>query len=176
MIALLAPASWTDRMQTIKSADEDSSFMGRVEAWQVSSEIAISNPVFGGGFHAVQVQTVWDQFKGKGGLLSFIDTGMTSARARSAHSIYFEVLGDRGFVGLFLFLAILMRAIVNIVYIRSVVIDRSVEFGWAGDLSRTLMVVIVIYIFGGAALNIAYYEILYATIMLTEVLRREVSV
>lgn len=175
MVVTLAPSNWTERMQTIKSADQDSSFMGRVEAWQVSSAIAIENPVFGGGFHAVQVQEVWNRFKDKGGILGFIDIGMLSERSRAAHSIYFEVLGDLGFVGLFLFVAIMIRALINNAYVSRAVADCTNELGWASDLSRTLTTVLVIFALGGAAVNLAYYEILFVIVMLSEILRRDVA-
>ncbi|MFT3736558.1 MAG: putative O-glycosylation ligase, exosortase A system-associated [Rhodocyclaceae bacterium] len=49
IIVATAPESWSERMNTIKTAEEDSSFMGRVEAWKVSSAIALARPLTGGG-------------------------------------------------------------------------------------------------------------------------------
>lgn len=63
-----APENITNRMTTIQEMDDDASFMGRVYAWRVSSAIALANPVFGGGFHAVQIQPIWDSFKEAHGL------------------------------------------------------------------------------------------------------------
>lgn len=70
----VAPASWFERMNSIKDAGEDSSFMGRVAAWKISSAIALENPLTGGGFHSLQVQSVWEKFKYSQGLLGFVTT------------------------------------------------------------------------------------------------------
>ncbi|MBK7416226.1 MAG: hypothetical protein IPJ38_15105 [Dechloromonas sp.] len=56
-------------MDTIQTADQDASFLGRVEAWQISSAIALANPVLGGGFHALETPVVWGMFRGNTGLL-----------------------------------------------------------------------------------------------------------
>jgi len=44
---VLAPNSWFSRMDTIQSANNDNSFMGRVIAWKMSLLIAMDNPLFG---------------------------------------------------------------------------------------------------------------------------------
>lgn len=170
----LAPVEWRQRMETIGSADQDSSFMTRVEAWQVSSAIALKHPLTGGGLHAVQVQSVWNQFKGSKGILPFVNTGFVSDVFRAAHSIYFEILGDTGFVGLFLFLAILFQGMYNARRLKLLTKGRESEFGWALDLSKTLSAIIFSFLIGGASVSLAYSEVIYMVVMLTEVLKREV--
>jgi hypothetical protein len=64
-------------MQTITNHEEDRAVIGRFEAWKEAYEIA-SNRFLGGGFEAL-------------------------AGGTDAHSIYFEVLAEHGFVGLGLF-------------------------------------------------------------------------
>lgn len=174
LILAIAPSSWMERMDTIKEADQDSSFVSRVEAWQVSSAIALSNPVVGGGFHSVQIQSVWERFRGKKGLLGFVDTGMPSQIFRAAHSIYFEVMGDMGFVGLVLFLGIMFNAIVNGNKLRRIADKDKANLQWATDLSRTLTAVIVAFLIGGLTVSLAYTEVIYVVVMLMEILRQEV--
>lgn len=170
----LAPASWTERMETIQSAEKDSSFMSRVEAWQISSAIALKNPLVGGGFHAVQIQSVWDQFRGSTGLLGFVNTGEPSRIFRAAHSIYFEVLGDFGFIGFFIFIAILVNALLTGGKIRRAASsDPGLE--WAADLSRALSAVVFAFMVGGGGVSLAYSEAIYVVVMLMEILRREVD-
>lgn len=171
----LAPESWFNRMDTIGDARQDSSFMSRVEAWQVSSAIALHNPLTGGGLHAVQVQAVWAMFRGQTGLLSFIHVGPPSEIFRAAHSIYFEVLGDMGFVGLLLFLSILLTGMRNGRRTEKLIGARKAEYEWALDLSRTLSAVIFGFLVGGASVSLAYSEFIYVIVMLTEVLKREVA-
>ena len=170
-----APEAWFDRLSTIQEADLDASFMGRVIAWKVSSAIALANPVFGGGFHAVQYQPIWDQFKADPGLLGFLNLPIPEFSAKAAHSIYFEVLGDLGFVGLFIFLAILVHAVVSRFSIKRHVQGLGRGWAWARDLADMLMLAILAYMAGGAGVSLAYFEVIYMVIMLMELLRLHVA-
>jgi putative inorganic carbon (HCO3(-)) transporter len=96
------PHKWMERMSTIQSYDADDSFNGRVAAWRTSYEIASHRPL-GGGFSAVKLDSVVQQFPTEGGLTV----------GRAAHSIYFEVLGDHGFIGLALYLSMIAAAVLN---------------------------------------------------------------
>lgn len=166
-----APESIMERMSTIKEADDDNSFMGRVFAWRVSSAIALSNPVFGGGFHAVQVQSIWDSFKESSGLLGFLDLPIPTFRAKAAHSIYFEVMGDLGFVGLGIFLCIVLRPFWSRRTIKRAVAKLGAPYQWAGDMADMLMLSVLAYLVGGATVSLGYYEVIYMIVMLMELLR-----
>lgn len=174
-VVAIAPESWTQRMETIQEAEQDSSFMSRVEAWQVSSAIALHNPLTGGGFHAVATQSVWDQFRGQKGLLGFIDSGLNSAIFRAAHSVYFEVMGDMGFSGFLIFMGLLLNALKNAVQISRLARQGGPEFEWALDLSRSLASTIFAFLVGGLTVSIAYTEFIYMAVMLMEILKREVQ-
>lgn len=169
----LAPDSWFDRIETISSAQDDFSFMGRVTAWKVSAAIALSNPFFGGGLHAIQSLPVWQEFTQRIDFLSFIITPPPEPFARAAHSIYFEVLGDLGFVGFILFIGLIVNAFLTARHIRRLVIGQS-ELLWARDLSDGLRLALVAYCVGGAAVSLAYLELFYVVLMLLEVLRQHV--
>lgn len=175
LIWMMAPESWFSRMDTIGDAQQDTSFMSRVEAWQVSSAMALHHPLVGAGLHAVQLYSVWNIFKGQTGLLSFVDIGVPSEYPRAAHSIYFEVMGDMGFVGLALFVSILLVGLWNGRRTEALVAERRAELEWAIDLSRTLSAVIFSFMVGGASVSLAYSEFIYIVVMLTAVLRREVA-
>jgi len=171
----LAPDQWFNRLSTIENAGEDASFMGRVIAWKVSSAIALSNPVFGGGFHAVQVQWIWDQFKWSPGLLGFLNLPVPEFSAKAAHSIYFEMLGDMGFAGLIIFMAILLHAIRSRYVIKRQLRSMGPAWLWARDMADMLMLAIIAYMAGGAAVSLAYFEVIYMVVMLMEMLRLHVA-
>ena len=171
----LAPAEWFNRLSTIEDAGEDASFMGRVIAWKVSSAMALSNPIFGGGFHAVQVQGIWDQFKAAPGLLGFLNLPIPEFSAKAAHSIYFEVMGDMGFVGLFIFMTILLHALRSRFVIKRQLHSMGPQWLWARDMADMLMLGIVAYMAGGAAVSLAYFEVIYMVVMLMEMLRLHVD-
>jgi probable O-glycosylation ligase (exosortase A-associated) len=169
-VLLLAPSAWWERMDTIKEAGSDSSFSTRVIAWKVSSAIALSNPITGGGFRAVQTPAVWEQFRYSDGLLGFVSTPESTSRAYAAHSIYFEVLGDMGFIGLFIFIAIFVNVFITRRHIHKLTAGH-VDLIWLRDLADMIGAAMVAYVIGGAALSLAYFEIVYMLVMLMEVLR-----
>ena len=169
-----APAEWFGRIDMIKGAGEDFSFMGRVAAWKISSAIALHNPIFGGGFHALQVQDVWEHFKYSEGLLGFIATPEPDVRAKAAHSIYFEIMGDMGFVGLILFVSIFVNAIRSRYRIKKMIAGREGEFGWALDTANAIMLSIMAYMVGGAAVSLGYFEAPFMMAMLMEMLLQHV--
>lgn len=175
VLIMLAPDDWTSRMNTLQAAGEDESFVGRLVAWQISSALALSNPVFGGGFHAVQIQYVWDQFKAEPGLLGFLNLGVPEFGAKAAHSIYFEVMGDLGFVGLAIFLFILCQAIHSRFAIKRMVRELGASFAWARDMADMLTLSVVAYLIGGAGVSLSYFELIYMIVMLMEMLRLHVA-
>ncbi len=167
-----APESWLARLQTIEHAEEDSSFMGRVIAWKISSAIALSNPIFGGGLHAVQVQYVWDQFLTSQGLLGFISTPIPTFRAKAAHSIYCETMGDIGFVGLMLFMALLVNGLMARRKIRRLLSGTGKQYLWATDMADMLMLSVLAYMVGGLTVSLAYLEAIYIVLVIMEMLKQ----
>lgn len=168
---LFAPSEWTERLSTIQEATLDESFMGRLIAWKISSALALNNPVFGGGFHAVQVQYVWDMFKESQGLLGFIETPVPDFRAKAAHSIYFEVMGDMGLIGFFIFMAILLQSIFSRFAIKRMATQLGPGFDWARDMADMLVLAVIAYMAGGGGVSLGYFEVIYMIIMLMEMLR-----
>lgn len=96
-VALFAimPDQLIDRLETIQNYEQDPSAMSRIEMWRFGFKVALSNPVFGGGFDVFPMYHLYDNFNVD---LEFISSG------KSAHSIYFEVLGQHGFIGFILFM------------------------------------------------------------------------
>ena len=96
----LAPTAWIDRMMTIETYNEDASAESRLDIWHRAWMLAKMRPIVGGGFHWSYDPSVINEI-----LANTDDPKMTIPRA--AHSIWFEMLGDHGFVGLALFITIL---------------------------------------------------------------------
>jgi probable O-glycosylation ligase (exosortase A-associated) len=173
LIWLLAPAAWFERLNTIESADNDGSFMGRVVAWKISWLIAMDHPLFGGGMHAVQRLLVWDTYKPLLPQLDFIPTPPADSSPHAAHSSYFEILGDLGFVGFTLFVSTLLAAFWNCHQIYKMSRARA-ELAWAAELSRMMQISMVVYVLTTAALSMGYFELLYIMVGLLSRCRRTV--
>lgn len=165
-------SDWTARMTTVQDATDDSSFLGRVMAWKVSTALALERPFLGGGFHAIQHPEVWRSQAHNVAAFDFIPTDAQTEFPRAAHSIYFEVLGDMGFMALACFVALLAFAWHEAGVVRRLV-RRSgrADLAWAADLAMKLRVSLAAFIVSGSLLSAAYYDIDYLLIGLISALR-----
>ena len=169
-----APDTWYNRVDTIETADQDASFLGRVVAWKISTLAALDNPFLGVGFHSVQDGGIWRKYSLHFDTLSFVPTDEPSEIPHAAHSIYFEVLGDLGFTGLILFGSILTLSFVNIGRIKR--LARSYEgLEWAGNLASALRVSLLAYAVAGAALSMAYFELFFIIAAILSLVRRMIE-
>ncbi len=159
----LLPEEWFGRMDTVEHAEEDGSFMHRVIVWKMCTLIAIDNPFFGGGFKVVENLLTWQQYVPNYHTLDFILTPDVNfyEPVRAAHSFYFQVLSDHGFVGLFLFMLILFSAYVKIGLITRRAIKNKMD-DWIFTLLAMLRVSIVAYCVSGGTVSVAYFDFLYA--------------
>ena len=168
-VVQFAPDRFFERIETIKDAGEDLSFLGRVAAWKVSVNMANDNLLLGGGFNAVERQWIWNLYKDTPNIINYEIPEMT---AKSAHSIYFQVLGDMGYIGLLLFLALLGSAFVNRWRIKAVAAKSRRDTAWATDLATGINLSLVAFMAGGAGVSLAYFELVYLFIMLLPAIHR----
>ena len=159
VLANLMPEEWLARMDTVENADEDSSFMGRVIAWKVATLIAMDN-FWGGGFRAVENIEVWYEYSLQFYKLSFIPTE-TLAYFKATHSVYFQVLSNHGFIGLIIFLLMLLFTYTKITKITKITRKEGLD-NWIIVLSKMLRLSLISYCVSGAAVNLAYFDFLYA--------------
>lgn len=162
----LAPTEWTDRMDTIQTAEQDDSFMTRVAAWKKSTAIALENPLTGGGFYAVQAGVLYEKFHDAQGLMGFIDT--PDAYNFAAHSIYFQVMGDTGFVGFLIYIGMFANAFRIRRQILKVAKVTGSDVAWAVDLANTLSYSMIAFLVGGSLVSAAYFDIPFVLIALMQ--------
>lgn len=141
---LVAPPQWYERMGTISNYESDNSAMGRIMAWRWTLDLAREHPVVGGGFR-VFVRHIVDPLRG---------------RWLEAHNIYFEVLGEHGYVGLALFVTLLAGCHRTLGRVAARTRDRP-EYLWAHDLALMLQLSVLAYAVGGMFLSIAFHPMLY---------------
>lgn len=146
------PAEWTARMSTIQTYGEDQSAMGRINAWWNAWNIAMY--YFSGvGFNQVTPEL-------------FARFSPDPTKPLAAHSIYFQVLGNHGFIGLFLFLGIWISTWRMASWLRTQK-DLSPKTQWTADLGAMCQVSLVGYAVGGAFLSLAYFDLPYIVMAMT---------
>jgi putative inorganic carbon (HCO3(-)) transporter len=155
-----APAAWFERIGTITTYDDDSSSVGRLNAWETSWNLAQSRPMLGGGYAAIEQPRVYKRYRPSGDTTEY----------RAPHSVYFQVLGDHGFVGLFIYLAMLVVGTYNLFLVHRYAAGRD-DLEWAGLLSRMFLVSLFGFVAAGTFLSMAYYDVLLCMFALTAVLR-----
>lgn len=143
----LMPESWRERIATIEGYAQDPSVQGRFDAWTYAVTVALDRPLVGGGISSTEDPRVFERYN-------------PGREARAAHSLYFQVLGDQGFVGLGLFLGIAWVGWRNTAAIIRVARGRP-ELGWACDLARMFQIGFVSYFVAGMALSMAYYGVFF---------------
>lgn len=145
------PSKWFERMETIQTYDQDESVQGRFDAWTFAYRVAKERPLVGGG-----PSVFYDQNY-------FLRLVPDAPRARNAHSIYFEVLGETGFVGLALFLMLGLSCLLT----ASSIIRRTrghPDLDWASNLAKMIQVSLIGYATAGAFLNLGFFDLYYAII------------
>ena len=147
---------FSERMATIQTYEEDSSAVGRLYAWQTAFNIANQRP-FGAGF-AMYNQAISDRYAAGLDFAGRVDEKVLTARA--AHSIYFQVLGEHGWVGLALFLGVFMLTWRLATRLRSRT-KGDAELTWVYQLAGMSQVALVGYAVGGAFLSLAYFDLPY---------------
>ncbi len=140
------PSKWTERMSTITEAGEDDSFMGRVDAWVINTKFALQRPLTGAGLR--------NPYQSK--LAERVDP-VRAPRAKAAHSIYFEMLGGAGFVGLFFYLMLLGTA-----YFRGNRLYRegaeTTPQPWKSTLGYYAQMALVVFGVGGASTSLEMWD------------------
>ena len=165
-VALLAfmPQSWHDRMSTIQTYQDDGSAMGRIHAWQTAANVA-NDRIFGAGY-SMYSQSVFNIYSPSGSNSAF-----DASIARAAHSIYFQVLGEHGYIGLFLFMMIWLTAWGIAGRLRKIGNDPP-QAAWLHPLASMLQVSLVGYAVGGAFLSLAYFDLPYNVVLTLVVAQR----
>ena len=161
----ILPEQWFNRMDTVEHAEEDDSFMHRVVVWKMCTVIAIKNPFFGAGFKSNQYGPIWKKYHEYYSLLDFVETPEADyyETTRAAHSMYFQVLAEHGFVGLFLFLLILSSAYIKLGFIKSRAKFNSMD-DWVINLINKLRLAILMYCITGGTVSVAYLDLFFSVL------------
>ena len=131
--------------------------MGRINAWYFAINVAKDN-FMGGGYHVFSQKM-------------FLVYAPDPLDYHASHSIYFQVLGEHGLIGLILFLIMMLLSWRTGSRILKHCSNRD-DLKWARDLAAMCQVSTIGYGVGGAFLALAYYDLYYYVIVLLVLLER----
>lgn len=142
------PEKWYQRMDTIATYERDSSANMRLNAWGTMFNLAKDRPLVGGGFEVAE-QAVYDRYAPD-----------PSYPPQVAHSIYFQALGEHGFVGLGLLLWLYIAF-----WRQAGALVRATnglpDLAWMQYFGRMMQVSFVGFAVGGAFLSLVNLDITY---------------
>ncbi|MEL6949412.1 MAG: putative O-glycosylation ligase, exosortase A system-associated [Pseudomonadota bacterium] len=163
LLVIFMPEAWMERMSTIQDYNEDASAMGRINAWLFAVNLANDHPFMGGGYGTFTKPL-------------FLKYAPNPLDHHDAHSIFFEVLGEHGYVGLFLFLTMGVLTFFNGTWVIRKCRGRP-DLQWASDLASMSQVALTGYVAGGLFLGLAYFDLPYhlmaILVLLKAYVRRE---
>lgn len=157
IVAVVMPSQWFERMNTIDDYKQDDSAMGRINAWQFAINVASHN-FLGGGFNVFSPR-------------QFMIYAPDPLGYHVAHSIFFQVLGDHGFIGLTMFVVLMFcawRSGTRIIRF----CGNAPELKWAADLARMVQVCIIGYAVSGTFLSLAYFDLYYDFLVILVILEK----
>jgi len=144
LVLTFAPSGWMNRMGNFAHGELDESAEGRLHAWHFAWELALQFPITGGGFETFTPE---------------LEARFTPQFSFAGpHSIYFQTLGEQGFVGLGIFLSVLLGCFYSLWRIRRRVRGQP-EFVWITNYSLMLETCLLGYVVSGAFLPRAYFDL-----------------
>jgi len=162
------PQSWFQRMETISNYQADYSALGRITAWEFAADLA-SKRITGGGFDCF-VEANYRRFAPD--ISAEVDK--RDGRFQDAHSIYFKVVGEQGFPGLILYLAIAFLSYRSGTWVRKRA-SKVPNMLWAGDLATMLQVSLIGFFVAGAFLGLPYFDLYFHLVALLVILKAMVQ-
>jgi probable O-glycosylation ligase (exosortase A-associated) len=165
----IAPEGLWRRAETIQTYEKDSSAMTRIRSWSVAWNIAKDYPLTGAGFE-------YESSPNKARWYGYASEKLREMHGgtQSAHSAYFQVLGQHGFIVLGLYLLLIAVALATLTRLSR----RARAFPdayWIAAYSDGLRVGIIAFAISGAFINVAYFDLYFIYIAMTAVLSRELA-
>ena len=146
----IMPAAWFERMETIANYDKDTtgSASMRFNSWATMFNVAKDRPLLGGGFE-VGTREVYDRYAPD-----------PQFPPQTAHSIYFQAMGEHGFVGFILYVLTCF-----LFWRQAGALARVTrgypQLAWAHNLGLMMQVSLVGFLVGGAFLSLVAYDVPY---------------
>jgi probable O-glycosylation ligase (exosortase A-associated) len=159
-----APAPWMARMQDFLGGHLDASAQERLTSWGFAWNLAKDFPVTGGGFECF-TPGLFQRYSARDP-----QTWLQGHLSSGPHSIYFQVLGEQGFVGLAIFIGLLGSCWLSARRLRRRVAGKA-SVGWIVTYSHIVEVSLMAYMVSGAFLGRAYFDLYFQLVAFLIILK-----
>ncbi len=155
-----APQQWFSRIETLETYELDESANLRFMSWRVGYLIASDRPVLGGGFNVFKHRETYDAYMPE----------YPRAFGHDAHSIYFNMLGEHGWIGLGIFVLLVLFSFATIRRLRGLGrTDPGLQ--WISNYAQMIEACLIAYLVTGAFLSVAYFDLAYQLFALVGLLK-----
>jgi len=172
LVLTFAPQQWTERMGTLTGGREnlDDSARQRLVSWGTTWNFVKDYPFMGGSFRSLPNVDLFQRYQPEPLPEGFLSSG--------PHSIYFQTLGEQGFVGLALYLFLIGSCVVSLRRLR-----RGAHIlpatNWVVTYTDIIEASLVGFLVSGAFLGLAdfdlFFQLIACTIILKILWKREVA-
>jgi probable O-glycosylation ligase (exosortase A-associated) len=164
LVISFAPGAWMARMGALADGQLDQSAHQRLTSWSFAWSLAKNYPITGGGFECFTPNLF--------AMYSPTDpqTGLFGHTSSGPHSIYFQVLGEQGFVGLAIFLGLLASCLLSARRLRKQA-ARFPAVAWVASYSQMVELGILAYMVSGAFLGRAYFDLYFQIVAVLIILK-----
>jgi putative inorganic carbon (HCO3(-)) transporter len=159
LAVLFAPERWKERMDPTKENVIDNSAASRINSWTYSWNLATDYPIAGGGFGAFTPSL-------------FQKYAPNPKDVHGPHSVYFGILAEHGFVGLFLYLTLIVSCFLSTAKIVKWAHMHGDEV--AANYANMFRFSLVGFLTSGLFLGRAYFDYYYTIIACIVVLKNVV--
>ena len=164
LVISFAPAAWMARMGAFAGGQLDDSAQERLTSWGFAWNLAKHYPLTGGGFECF-TPNLFAAYSPRDARTWL--GGLTSS---GPHSIYFQVMGEQGFVGLAIFLSLLASCLLSARRLRKQA-ARFAAVAWVASYAHIVELGILAYMVSGAFLGRAYFDLYFQIVAVLIVLK-----
>lgn len=161
-VIVLAPDAWMNRMGGFLHGNLDASAEQRLVSWGTAWNFSHDYPLTGGSFDVLPNVDVFQRYQPRPLPLGFLSSG--------PHSIYFQLLADQGYVGLGLFLLLILSCFWSLWRIR-VAARKLPSARYLVDYTNMIEASILGFMVSGAFLGFVYLDVIYQMVGMTVVLK-----
>ncbi len=159
------PQRLVDRYETLSDYEEESSAQSRLWNWEFCARVGLAHPLAGGGFDFYSREAYAKYFP------EFLDRW--PGKVWSCHSMWLTILGEHGFPGLILWVALIGSSLLSVRYIRSQG-KAHTEMLWAIHYADLLQMALLAFMVVGIFLDTAYFDMFYQLVAVIIIIKERV--